>query len=158
MSSKKSNNDVGCTKIVVHKHPRIVTKNRSGVPNGFLVPIFNVHDGIINEEQYPQQVYLTVANPLEVKGPHLHMKRWQLYTCVKGNIKVIVREGEKYKEYYSGEDHDFATIQVPAGIPSAVQNIGNVDAYVINMPSPSWHIDDQDDYPVSFEDYTFSNE
>ena len=158
MSSKKSHNDGVRTKIVVQKHPKIETKNRNGSPNGFLIPIFNVHDGIINEEQYPQQVYITVANPMEVKGPHLHMKRWQLYTCIKGNVKVVVKQEEAYKEYYSGEDYDFATIQVPAGIPSAVQNIGDIDAYVINMPSPSWHVDEQDDHPVSFDDYDFNSE
>ena len=158
MSNKESHNDEGFTKIIVHKHPKIETKNRFGDSNGFLVPIFNVHDGVINEEQYPQQVYLTVANPMEVKGPHLHMKRWQLYTCIKGNVKVVVRQEGVYEEYYSGEEYDFATIQVPAGIPSAVQNVGNVDAYVINMPAPSWHVDEQDDHPVSFDDYVFNSE
>jgi dTDP-4-dehydrorhamnose 3,5-epimerase len=156
MSLKKGLDGDNLTKIVEQKHPRIVTKNRLGRPNGFLVPIFNVHDGVIKEEQYPQQVYLTVASPREVKGPHLHMKRWQLYTCIKGNVKIVTKVDEKYQEYFSGEDYDYATIQVPAGIPSAIVNDGEIDAYIINMPSPAWHVDDQDEHPVSFDDYISS--
>jgi len=29
---------------------------------------------------------------------------------------------------------------------------------VINMPAPSWHVDEQDDHPVSFDDYVFNSE
>lgn len=82
-SDYKNNN--GDKRILVHKHPKIITKNRFGKPNGFLVPIFNVHDGVVSEGQYPKQVYLTTAAPHEVKDPLLHMKRWQLYTCIQGN-------------------------------------------------------------------------
>lgn len=147
---KDNDDDRGC---LVHKHPKIITKNRFGKPNGFLVPIFNIHDGVISEGQYPKQVYLTTATPNEVKGPHLHMKRWQLYTCIQGNVRIVVRLDGEYQEYYSGEDYDFATVQVPAGIPSAIVNIGDVEAYIINTPSHAWHVDDQDEHEVSFDDY-----
>ena len=99
--------------------------------------------------------YCTVAKPGEIKGPHLHKKRWQLYTCIKGDLKVVIRVNGEYVEKFSGDSYDYATIQVPAGTPSALVNIGECDAYIINMPSPAWHIDDQDDWDVSFDDYTF---
>ena len=83
------------------------------------------------------------------------MKRWGLFTCIRGNAKIVVRTKSGYEEHYTGEDHDFKTIQVPAGTPAALQNIGNKEAYVLNMPAPSWHIDDQDDHPVSYDDYVF---
>ena len=140
-------------KILVQEHPKIETRNRNEQPNGFLVPIFNVNDKFVEDAQHPKQVYLTTVTPHEVKGPHLHMKRWQLYTCIKGNVKFVTRVQDRYEEYFSGEDHGFATVQVPAGIPSAIINEGDEEAYVINMPSPAWHIDDQDEHEVSFEDY-----
>jgi hypothetical protein len=28
-------------------------------------------------------------------------------------------------------------------------NVGTDDAYVLNMPAPAWHVDDQDDHPVA---------
>ena len=135
------------------KNPKFPTKDRNGKPNGFLVPIFNVHEGFIDEAQFPKQVYLTVVAPDSAKGPHLHMKRWGMFTCIKGNVKIVARTEHGYEEHLSGEDHGFATIQLPAGIPAALVNIGSVDAYVLNMPAPAWHVEDQDDHPASFPDF-----
>jgi len=137
------------------KNKKIISKNNLGNPNGFLVPIINVHDHFVADEQWPEQVYLTVATRNEIKGPHLHYKRWGLFTCIKGNIKIVVRIDGKYHEYFSGEDFEFQTVQVPAGIPAALVNIGNEDAYILNMPSPSWHKDDQDEWDITFDDYLF---
>ena len=135
------------------KNPKIPTKDRSGKLNGFLVPIFNVHEGFVAEAQWPKQVYLTVVAPSTAKGPHLHKKRWGMFTCIRGNVKIVARTEQGYEEYFSGEDHDFATIQLPAGISAALVNMGKDDAYVLNMPAPAWHLDDQDDHPTSFPDY-----
>jgi dTDP-4-dehydrorhamnose 3,5-epimerase-like enzyme len=137
-------------------HSLIVTRDKQGEANGFLIPIFNVHEDWLAPEQYPQQVYLTVVSPGKVKGPHLHLKRWGLFTCIKGNGKVVVRTEHGYEEFLTGEDHDYATIQVPAGTPAALQNMGETNAYFLNMPSPSWQVDDQDEHPVSFDDYEFT--
>ncbi len=142
--------------IVTQKHPKIVTKNKEGKPSGWLIPIFNVHDGLIKKEQYPHQVYLTVIAPGEVKGPHLHLKRWGLFTCIRGNAKIVVCTPKGYEEYLTGEDNGFATVQVPAGIPAALQNIGAGEAYMLNMPAPAWRADDQDEHDVSFDDYKFT--
>jgi dTDP-4-dehydrorhamnose 3,5-epimerase len=139
----------------IKKNKKFLTKNLTGKTNGFLVPIINVHDNFVEDEQWPKQVYLTVTSPNEVKGPHLHYKRWGLFTCIKGNIKIVVRIDDKYQEYFSGENYEFQTIQVPAGIPAALVNIGNEDAYILNMPAPSWHPDDLDEWDVSFEGYNF---
>jgi dTDP-4-dehydrorhamnose 3,5-epimerase-like enzyme len=137
-------------------NPKIVTKNVDGTINGFVIPIINVHDNFIEAQQWPKQVYLTVAKAGSVKGPHLHMKRWGLFTCIKGNIKIVIKLNEEYIEKFSGEDYGFSTVQVPAGVPCALVNISNDDAYILNMPSPSWHKDDQDDWDVEFNDYDFS--
>ena len=51
-----------------------------------------------------------------------------------------------YEENFTGEDYNFATIQVPAGVLASLQNTGNEEAYMRNMPSPAWHIDDQDEH------------
>jgi dTDP-4-dehydrorhamnose 3,5-epimerase-like enzyme len=137
-------------------HPKIVTRANDGKVNGFLVPIFNEHDRFIDPQQHPRQVYLTVVAPGTVKGPHLHMKRWGLFTCILGNAKIVVRARDGYEEYLTGEDHEYRTVQVPAGIPAALQNIGDKEAYILNMPAPAWRVDDQDEHPVSFEDYQFT--
>jgi hypothetical protein len=76
------------------------------------------------------------------------MKRWGLFTCIKGNLKIVARTENGYEEYFSGEAHDFASIQLPAGVPAALVNEGTEEALVLNMPSPAWHVEDQDDHPV----------
>lgn len=142
-------------KIRIKKNNKIITKNRFGKENGFLIPIINIHDQFVEESQWPKQIYCTTVAPNEVKGPHLHKKRWGLFTCIKGNAKIVARINGQYEEYFTGEDYDYATIQVPASVPNALINIGNCDAYIINMPSPAWHVDDQDDWDAEFLDYDF---
>jgi dTDP-4-dehydrorhamnose 3,5-epimerase len=140
-------------KIKVKSNTRIETKDKHGKDNGFLIPIINIHDHFVSDEQWPKQVYCTVVKPGQVKGPHLHYKRWGLFTCVRGSLKIVVRVTGKYQEYFSGDDYNYQTIQVPAGVPAALVNIGNDDAYILNMPAPSWHPEDQDDWEVDFDDY-----
>lgn len=136
-------------------NPRIATKDSQGSENGFVVPIINVLEEFVAPEQWPRQVYLTVAGEGTVKGPHLHKKRWGLFTCIKGDVKIVVRTDAGYAEYYSGENNGYATVQVPAGTPAALVNVGQGDAYILNMPSPSWSADDPDEWNVSFDDYDF---
>lgn len=139
----------------VYETFRIQTRDERGRVNGFLVPLFNVYDGRVAPAQYPEQVYLTVVKPGRTKGPHLHHKRWGLFACIKGDVRIVLRTEGHYVSYASGEYSGFAVVQVPPGIPAAIQNVGSCDAYVLNMPTPAWRIDDQDEHPVSFEDYDF---
>ena len=138
------------------KNIKILTKNHSGIENGFLIPIFNKNEAFPKKEQQPEQVYLTVAKPGEVKGPHLHKIRWGLFTCIKGNVKIVCKTEVGYEEYFSGERYDFQTIQVPAGVPNALVNIGEEDCFILNMPSPAWHPNMKDDHNVNFDDYDFT--
>lgn len=134
---------------------KFITRNASGEENGFLVPIINVYEDFIDSEEWPKQVYCTVAAPWQAKGPHLHKKRQGLFTCIKGDILIVMRIDGKYVEHFSGENYEFRTVQLPAGIPAALVNISDTDAYILNMPSPAWHVDDQDDWDVEFNDYDF---
>lgn len=131
-------------------HEKITTYDDAGNVTGWLLPIFNVHDGVIAPEQHPQQVYLTVVAPGAVKGPHLHLKRWGLLTCIRGNARIIIRDKMgNYWAYSSGESYDFHTIQIPAGCAAAVYNLSRDDeAWVLNMPSQAWSAEDPDDHPV----------
>jgi dTDP-4-dehydrorhamnose 3,5-epimerase len=139
----------------VQKHQKILSKNLNGNNNGFLIPIYNQHDGFVEKNNSPKQVYVTVCDVGEIKGPHLHKKRWGFFTCIQGNIRVIVKTEKGYEEYYSGEDYEFTTIEVPPGTPAAIQNIADKPSYVVNTPSPAWHVDDQDEHPVFFDSAVF---
>jgi len=136
-------------------NPKIDTKSNSGEPNGYLVPIYNAHEKFFPDGEEPQQVYLTVIAGGEIKGPHLHFIRNGCFTCIKGNIRVITKTDNEYSIHFSGEDYQYQSIRVPKGIPAALQNLGEEEAFVLNMPSPAWTPDMNDEHTADFSDFDF---
>lgn len=139
------------------KHPLIMTRDQKGSPNGSLIPIYNINDAFFEPGNEPQQVYLTVVSPGCGKGPHLHNVRTGFFTCIKGNVCIVVRLEDGYREYYSGEAHHYLSVEVPVGVPALIQNLGDDDAFVLNMPHPAWRPDMNDEHTADFGDYEFSS-
>lgn len=138
-------------------NPKIITKDNSNQPNGFLVPIYNVHDGFFDPGKEPMQVYLTVISPRQIKGPHLHHIRNGCFTCIKGNARFVLKTTEGYQVFYSGESHEYRSVIVPAGVPAAAQNLGDDEVYILNMPNPAWTPTMNDEYTADFSDFEFGN-
>ena len=46
---------------------------------------------------------------------------------------------------------------VPAGTPAALQNLGDDEAYVLNMPNPAWEPTMDDEYSADFSDFDFQS-
>jgi len=120
------------------------------------VPLYNIHEGFFPPGKEPQQVYLTVISPHQIKGPHLHFIRTGCFTCIKGNARFVLKTENGYEVVYSGEAHEYRTVIVPAGTPAALQNIGDEDAYVLNMPNPAWTPDMNDEHGADFSDFDFN--
>lgn len=142
--------------IKTKKSPRIVTKDSDGGSNGYLVPLYNINDKFFEVGHEPQQVYLTVIDCGKIKGPHLHYIRTGCFTCIKGNARFILKTENGYEVFYSGEDYEYQSVIVPTGTPAALQNIGNVEAFVLNMPNPAWTPSMADEYSADFSDFDFS--
>jgi dTDP-4-dehydrorhamnose 3,5-epimerase len=142
--------------IATKANKKFVTKDHDGEANGFLVTIYNLHEGFFPAGMEPQQVYLTVISPRQIKGPHLHFIRTGCFTCIKGNARFILKTEAGYEVFYSGESHEFRSVIIPAGIPAALQNIGDEEAYVLNMPSPAWTPTMNDEHTADFSDFDFS--
>ena len=137
-------------------HKKFTTKNEEDQPNGFLVPLFNIHDKFFQAGKEPQQVYLTTILPGMVKGPHLHFIRTGFFTCIKGNVRVILKVDGEYRIFFSGEEHDYISIEVPTGVPAAIQCLGNEEAYMLNMPNPAWTPEMNDEHSADFSDFDFN--
>lgn len=137
-------------------NPKNLTKNHSGEPNGYLVPIYNINESFFPKGKEPQQVYLTVIGPRQIKGPHLHYIRTGCFTCIKGNARFVLKTADGYRVFYSGEDHEYTSVIVPAGVPAAVQNLGQEEAFVLNMPSPAWTPTMDDEHTADFSDFDFN--
>ena len=138
-------------------HQKYTTRNQKGESTGYLVPIFNVHDGFFDLGSEPKQVYLTVVAPRCIKGPHLHYLRTGFFTCIKGNVRIVLKLDNAYCEYFSGEDHQYLSIEVPVGVPAVIQNICDDEAFVLNMPNPAWTPDMNDEHSADFSDFCFNS-
>ena len=139
-------------------HPKFITRGHDGTTTGYLVPIYNIHDKFFALGREPQQVYLTVVAPHGAKGPHLHLIRTGCFTCIKGNVRIVVKADGRYQEYYSGEAYDYLSVEIPTGTPALVQNLGEDEAFVLNMPSPAWTPTMNDEHTADFSDYRPSDE
>lgn len=133
-----------------------ITKDHAGQPNGFLVPLYNVNDRFFEPGKEPQQVYLTVIDPHKIKGPHLHFIRTGCFTCIRGNARFVLKMEKGYEVFYSGENYEYRMVIVPTGVPAALQNLGEDQAYIINMPSPAWTPTMNDEYTADFSDFDFN--
>jgi len=138
-------------------HKKFTTKDEHGSTNGFLVPIYNIHDRFFAAGKEPQQVYLTTILPGTVKGPHLHFIRTGFFTCIKGNVRVVLKTEKGYEVFFSGEDHEYLSIEVPTGVPAAVQNLGDEEAFLLNMPNPAWTPEMNDEHTADFSDFDFES-
>jgi dTDP-4-dehydrorhamnose 3,5-epimerase-like enzyme len=139
--------------IRTQKHHKFATKTEAGLPNGYLVSLYNTHECFFAQGSEPKQVYLTVISPGMKKGPHLHYVRTGFFTCIKGDIKIVLKTDQGYKEFFSGENYDYLSVEVPKGIPALMVNVGDGEAFVLNMPSPAWTPTMNDEHAADFKDY-----
>ena len=138
-------------------HKKFTTKDEHGDVNGFLVPLYNIHDKFFAPGKEPQQVYMTTILPGTIKGPHLHFIRTGFFTCIKGNVRVVLKTDEGYEVFFSGEDYEYKSIEVPTGVPAAVQCLGSEEAFLLNMPNPAWTPDMNDEHSADFGDFDFDS-
>lgn len=129
---------------------KITTRDKNYEVNGWILPIWHVDSG-----EEISQVYLTAVKAGCSKGPHLHMRRCGRFTCLKGDVRIKVRSIDgSYFDHYTGENYEFASIFVPAGLPAEIINVGDAEALVLNMPHPPYRESDPDDWPVENWDET----
>ena len=140
-------------KIRTVKHPKFITKDHNNNENGFLVPIFNTKEKFFLDGEDPQQVYLTSVKPGSIKGPHLHFIRRGFFTCIKGNVRIILKVEGKYHEFFSGEDYEYLSVEIPTGVSAAVECLGPEEALILNMPFPAWDSEMKDEYTDDFRDF-----
>lgn len=115
---------------------RVETFNADGTHNGYLVEL--AKDG------EKTTVYLTVTKPGAFKGYHLHQRRTSNFVLLKGKLKVIVVNG-KQKEEILLDENSLQRLTVPTNVYTALENVGNEDAWLINIPVPPYDPHDRDE-------------
>lgn len=124
---------------------RIETHDADGVVNGWLLPIWNG----TTDAWRPEQVYLTAVAPCSAKGPHLHLRRHGRFICVRGDVRIRMRDAAgNYHTELSGDCSGHRLIDVPPGTAAQLINDTAREALVLNLPAPAWTPADQDEHPV----------
>lgn len=122
----------------IKKEPckKVVTKNSSGEPNGYLIELFK--DG------EKTTLYLTSTYPKAFKGYHLHRVRSSYYVCLKGKMKITVyvdpettsNSANKVEHILSADNLE--RLFLPTNVYIGLENIGDEEAWLINFPYPAY--------------------
>ncbi|OGK14013.1 hypothetical protein A2859_00290, partial [Candidatus Roizmanbacteria bacterium RIFCSPHIGHO2_01_FULL_37_16b] len=81
--------------------------------------------------------YLSCAKPGGFKGYHLHKVRAARYICLKGKMKIILYIDGKREEHVLTPDN-LTRLYIPPMTPTALENVGNEDGWLINYPDPPY--------------------
>ncbi|OGK25843.1 hypothetical protein A3A46_00325 [Candidatus Roizmanbacteria bacterium RIFCSPLOWO2_01_FULL_37_13] len=100
--------------------------------NGFLIELFKDGNKTV--------AYLSCAKPGAFKGYHLHRVRAARYICLKGKMKIILYVNGKREEHILTQDN-LNRLYIPPMIPTALQNVGDEDGWLINYPDPPYDPD-----------------
>ena len=100
--------------------------------NGFLIELF--------KEGNKTTAYLSCAKPGAFKGYHLHKVRAARYVCLKGKMKIILHINGRREEHILTPDN-LKRLYIPPMIPTALQNVGDEDGWLINYPDPPYDPD-----------------
>ncbi|MEK7138468.1 MAG: cupin domain-containing protein [Patescibacteria group bacterium] len=114
--------------------------------NGWLLEVISERDGFTKHLR--GQVYMTVANPGEFKGYHLHAGTDYFVTCLRGTVKHIIYTSINKKEEIKMGDDDFKTVSLSRGYPHAFENIGKIPAYILVYRYPAWSADIKEQFDV----------
>ena len=119
--------------------------------NGELTVIWRDWDNIIKE--HPKMVYVNTVNPNEIKGPHIHKNRTTYFSCIQGEIIIVVKSNNGSFHEMKSEPLEPSLICVKNGIPAAIINPTKEISKVLVLADIAWKPNDNEMVNVSFNDY-----
>ena len=134
--------------IPLEKHPTKAIDD--GHTNGSLTVVWRDWDNII--KNHPKMVYISLINPGEIKGPHIHTKRESHFVCIHGKVLFVIKYENEYLEIESSEENP-VMVFVPKGVPSAHINISNGISKVLALADIAWKPNDNEMKNITFDDY-----
>ncbi len=118
---------------------------------GFVMEILRSDDPIFEEFG---QVYLTVAYPGVVKGWHYHRRQTDLFSVIKGEIKLVLydQRGDsptrgEIDEFFIGEKNPLL-VRIPPVVVHGFKAVGIEPGYVINCPTLPYNRENPDEYRI----------
>jgi len=96
------------------------------------------------------QVYLTTLLPYKKKGWHLHHKKGNQVTCIKGKVILGVWDKENIEEYVLDAQSPIM-VRVPKEHALCFYNPGDEEAYILNLCSPPYDPQDPEQEDIKLE-------
>lgn len=121
---------------------RVKTRNLSGKINGFVMEIASSRDGW-SKFLDNAQVYMTAILPKMKKGWHLHHKKENQVVCIKGRVILGVWDKQKIEEFELDSKSPIM-VRVPKEHALCFYNPGEEEAYILNLCSPPYDPQDQE--------------
>ncbi len=106
-------------------------------PRGWLVELYR--DDELPEGFKPTMSYFSCTKPGVARGPHEHIDQTDGFIFFDGSYELHLwenREGEpeNHEVIPVGKDNP-VFVTVPPGVVHAYRNVGDADAFVINVPN-----------------------
>jgi dTDP-4-dehydrorhamnose 3,5-epimerase len=119
--------------------------------NGSLTVVWRDWDNLI--KNHPKMVYVNSINPGEIKGPHIHKNRTTYFSCISGNVVLVIQDNDGKFHEVKADSEKPVLITVPNGIAAAVVNATTRIAQVLVLADVAWRPNDNEMEDVSFNDY-----
>ncbi len=121
--------------------------------NGELTVIWRDWDNLI--KNHPKMVYVNSVNPGEIKGPHIHKNRTTSFSCIHGNVVLVIQDNDGKFHEIKADSEKPVLITVPNGIAAAIVNPSTKIAKVLVLADIAWKPNDNEMINVDFSDYSF---
>ena len=119
--------------------------------NGSLTVVWRDWDNLI--KNHPKMVYVNSINPGEIKGPHIHKNRTTYFSCISGNVVLVIQDNDGKFHEIKADSEKPVLITVSNGIAAAVVNATTKIAQVLVLADVAWRPNDNEMEDVSFDDY-----
>jgi len=104
------------------------------------------------------QVYFTTAYPDAVKGWHFHKVQWDHFTCIHGEVKLVLFDGREGSPT-RGEINEFflgirnpRLVVIPPLVHHGFKCIGGEECIMINVPTEPYSPAAPDEYRLAWND------
>ncbi len=99
--------------------------------NGSLTVVWRDWDKIL--PIIPKMVYVSSINPGEIKGPHIHKNRTTYFSCIHGNVVLVIQDQKGKFHEIKIDSEKPVLITVPNGIAAAIVNPSTKNNEMINV-------------------------
>ena len=145
--------DDECFKIIdLEKHE--TKDNQDQHVNGSLTVVWRDWDNLI--KNHPKMVYVNSINPGEIKGPHIHKNRTTYFSCISGNVVLVIQDNDGKFHEVKADSEKPVLVTVSNGTAAAILNPTTEIAKVLVLADTAWRPNDDEMNNISYDNYDWN--